>query len=400
MMMGMGMQQDPNMTPESIAGLTRIVEGEVLVLLSLAKQIESAEITLAPANGSLRLDEVIAPVAGSALATFCNAPKANKVNPKLHCGLLGDGAVKVDLFFSNPDALNELVSTEAGQLIKTMNLGDAPFVNGYVAMMKKWMDALGGTGCEVVRFGGEDGFGVDYLMEVKDEAAAIMLLKNMTADMETMGLTNFYANLGMPLALDFKENVREHDGVKIHQLKMNMTMENVAAEQKAQFDALGLDDLSYEFAVVDGVMACTMGKGQVEKLIDAAKAPKADAPKLNARAVYPSGASYYCDIDVGEYMAFTASTMPEMPGNPMPQIAAMLKGAEPVTAAGYRNNGRLMWSVNVPGDLLAKVGQAIMMQQMQQMQMQQAQPASVPMTELVPAQPVTESVVAPEASQP
>lgn len=389
MMMGMGMQQDPNMTPDSIAGLTRILEGEVRILLSLAQQVDAAEVTLTPANGSIRIDKVLSPAAGSQLATFCNAPKVNKANPKLHCGLLNDGAIKLDFCISNSGAWTDLVSAEAEQLIKVMSLGEAPFVNGYVDLLKKWMGAVGGSGCEVVRLGGEDGMAVEYLLEVKDEVAALELMKTMQADMDAMGFTKLYADLGMPMTFGFNENVREHAGIKIHQLKMSMAMENVPAEQKAQFDAMGLDDFSYDVAIVDGVMACAMSKGQIEKLIDTIKNPNPAATTLKAREVYPAGAGYYCDIDIGEYMAFTASTMPAMPGNPLPQIAAMLKDAEPVTGAGFREEGRLMWSVNVPGDLLGKIGQAIMMQQMQQMQ--QAQPASVPMTELVPAQPVTES---------
>ena len=173
----------------------------------------------------------------------------------------------------------------------------------------------------------------------------------------------------MQMEFEFKENVREHAGVKIHQLKMNMSMEQMPATDQAQFDAMGLTNMQYEIAITDGIMAYAMGEGKIEQLVDQIKSPKASAPALKARSVY-SSADFYCDCNVGKYLAFIAAFMPETAGSPMPQFAAMLKDAEPVTMAGYRNTEGFMFSVNIPGDLLAKGGQIAM-----QMQMQQAQPA-------------------------
>lgn len=376
MMMGMGLQQDPNVAPDAAAGLVRIVEGEIRVLLSVAKQVEAAEITLVPANGSIRINKVLSPVAGSRLATLCNSPMVNQWNPKLHSGLLGEGAVKLDFCIANPEALSTFVSAEADQLVTEMKL-EPEAIKGFMDSMKKGLAVYGGTGCEVVRFGGESGFGADCLMEVKDEAIALEQLRTLQADMA--GFTKLYKDLGMPMSFEFKESVREHAGIKIHQLKMSLSMEQMPAEEKEQFDAMGLSNMQYEITITDGVMVYAMGEGKIEQLIAQLKDPTASASMLKARSVYPAGAGFYCDYNIGQYLSFVASLMPEVPGNPMPQIAAMLKDAEPVTLAGYRNNGRLMWSVNVPGDLLAKVGQAIMMQQMQQMQMQQGgAPAAMP----------------------
>jgi hypothetical protein len=48
-----------------------------------------------------------------------------------------------------------------------------------------------------------------------------------------------------------------------------------------------------------------------------------------------------------------------------------MQGVDPITSAGFRTDGLAMWSVNIPGDLIGKVGQISMMMQMQKMQQQQ-----------------------------
>ena len=361
MMMGMGMQQNPGTTPEAIQGLARMLEGEVRILLSMAQQVEAAEVTVIPTNGSIRIEKVLSPVAGSHLATLCNSPTENQWNSKLHSGVLGEGAIQLDFCIANPEALAIFVTAEAEQLIKEMELGEAPLVKSYVELMQKWAKAFGGTGCEVVQFGGGSGFGVAYLVEIKDEPAVLEMLKTMQAS--TAGFLKLYEDMGMPMAFEFKENEREHVGVKIHQLKMSMSLEQMPAEQQGQFNAMGLSNMLYEIAIADGVMACSMGEGKIEKLIDQLKDAKESTSILKARSVYPAGAEFYCDYNIGQYLDFVAELIPETPSNPLSQIAAMLADAEPVTLAGYRNNGRLKWGVNVPGDLLVKVGQVIMMQQ-------------------------------------
>ena len=46
----------------------------------------------------------------------------------------------------------------------------------------------------------------------------------------------------------------------------------------------------------------------------------------------------------------------------------MLQGADPVTSAGFSENEAVMWSINIPGELIGKIGQAAMMIQMRQVQ--------------------------------
>ena len=72
------------------------------------------------------------------------------------------------------------------------------------------------------------------------------------------------------------------------------------------------------------------------------------------------------------------SIMPEMPGNPVPfdKIITTLQGAPPITSAGHNSGGLVQWSLNIPADLLARIGQAALAIQMQKMQQQMTAPAA------------------------
>ncbi|VGO20631.1 hypothetical protein [Pontiella sulfatireligans] len=383
MMMGAGLMQSPGMDTNTVANTTKILEGELRVLLSIASQCEVAELVLAPENGSLRISKTYAPKAGTRLAALMNAPQVNEPNPKIQAGLLGGGTMLLDCTMGNPDALAAFFVGETEQLVKEMKLKDIDMV-GLLDNMKKWMGIYGGTFCESVGFGGDGGFSVNYLMEVKDEKAAMDLFRTMEKDMASF--LKLYENLGMPMGMKFQENVREYKGVNIHQFTVNMDLASMPEEQRAPFETMGLSNMSYDLAIADGVMFYAMGTTKVEDLMDRVKDGSAVAQPLKARSVYPEGGFYYLDYDVASYMEFAASIMPAGPANPLTQMAATLKGASPLTSAGFKQDGLAMWSVNVPGDLIAKYGQMIMMMQMQQMQQMQQGGAPQGMPGAMPVQ--------------
>ncbi|HSR88250.1 MAG TPA: hypothetical protein VLL07_04800, partial [Pontiella sp.] len=365
MMMGMGMQQAPGMDMNSIQSMARILEAEVRILLSLAGQCDTAEIVLAPKDGSLVISKTFVAEEGTHLSTLLNAPKTTVPNPKIQSGLLGDAAVAVDAAMGNPEAVADFFVAETEELMKEMNLQDID-VAAIVASLKKWMNVYSGSFCETVDFGGESGFSVNYAMVLKDEAAALSLFRTMQEDMGPF--IRMYENMGMPMTLEFRENVREHRGVNIHQFRVAMSLNHLPEEQRSQMEQMNLTNIVYDVAIVNGCMLYSMGAPKMETLIDRIMDDAFTASPLKARGVYPAGAFYYCDFDVAAYLSFAASMMPQVPDNPLPQIAALLQGSDPVTSAGFSEDGAVMWSVNIPGGLIGKVGQAAMMIQMRQMQ--------------------------------
>jgi len=371
MLIGMGMaQSSPGMDPASAQGLLRILEGEIRIFRSLAEQCATAEIVLAPNAGSLQFSEIFAAKPGTRLATLMNAPKVNQPNPGIQAGLLGNAAIAVDSTMSNPEAFTSFLIEEMDLLLNEMGLeSSAPLKD----CIKKWMGLFNGSFSETVGFGGKNFVDVNYVLAVKDEASALSLLKSMEQDMAPF--LDLYKSFGMPMSLKFLENVREHNGVKIHQFKVDVSM---SPEQLAAAGAMNmnLSNMVYDVAICDGLMLYSMGGAGIETLIDRVKDAGFQADPLKARSIYPANGFYYCDVDVAKYMAGIASILPQDPNNPMPQLATLLQGADPVTSAGFRDDGLVMWSVNIPGSLIGKVGQAAMMMQMQQMQQAQSMPLS------------------------
>jgi hypothetical protein len=385
-MMGMGMAQSPGMDLAAMESMSRILEGEVRVLLSLAKQCEIFELVLEPKDSGLRVNETLVPAAGTRLAALLNAPKVTTSNPKVQSCMLADAAIAIDCTLANPQALTDFFCEEIELVLKEMDV-ESEAIAGMTDAMKQWAGLYNGSFSESVDFGGDSFINLAYALDIKSEADVISMFKSIEQDMA--GLLEIYKSFGVPMTIAFKENVREHHEANIHHFKVNMTMPAEDAAAAAEMN-LDFSNLVYEVAVCDGLLLVAMGETKVETLIDRVKTADFKAAPLKARGVYPADAVFYCDVDVARYMEGISSIMPADPSNPMPQMAAMLKGADPVTSAGFRENGMVMWSVNVPGSLLAKFGQAAMavqMQQIQQMKNMQQMPAQPPQTFEVPMAP-------------
>ncbi len=367
--MQMGMQQAQTSTTNSPEGMEKILEGEVRVILSLAKQIQSAEINLFPKNGSINLNKIFIPVKGSDLAKLCNAPAINIWNKKLQAGCLGDGTFQVELLLKNPKALSNFIAIEADKLIAEMNL-DASKIKPVIELTQQYLGIYGGTAAESITLGGNKMMGVDYLVEINDSKDALNMLKDAQANMESTGMMEFYNNMGMEMSMALTENVREHRGIKIHEFGITIDIGDLPQEQKQAYEAMNLTNMTSEIAIFDGIMAYSLNGTKIETLIDRQKNPDFVATPLHARKVLPSDGSYYMDIDVGKYIDFIASMMPKgIPNMPdFNQISELLKGAEKITSAGYSTNGKLAYSLKIPGSLITRVGQMAMMMAMKAQQ--------------------------------
>ncbi|NQU39939.1 MAG: hypothetical protein HQ523_08315 [Lentisphaerae bacterium] len=353
--------------------ISRILEGELLVLLSIMEQVAAVEVILAPKDGSLRISKVIDPMAGSRLAALCNAPTRNHWNSRVQAAASRDGAIVVDFCIENTEALAAFVDAETEALIKAMKLEGA--VSASIrTFTQQYMALCGGTISESIFGGKEPGLNIDYVMEINDESAALDLLRSMSSELEASGFMKLYADMGMPISFSFMENVREYKGVNIHRFSTGISMENIPAMQQQQMAAMNLTNMQYEVAILDGVMAYTMGETMMGSVIDRLQTPPATAPSLAARVIFPDGGFCYSDIDMGRYMAFMTSFVPAMPNNPLELMAPLLKDAAPITSAGYRNNGRFEWGLHIPGSLLQSIGKAAMAMQMQRLQTRPARP--------------------------
>lgn len=372
MLMGQGMMQVPGTTANSMQSIMKILEGELRLALSIASQCDQFEVALKPAGGSLRIDKTIVPQAGSRLAGLVSAPKVNEPNAKIRAGYFDGAMIAFDACMANTDAWMEFALAEAGELEKAMHLGEGD-VRAIIEQVGKFWQGLGGSFAEAVDLSAS-GMSVGYLIEVKDEAAAMAMLRQMPTDMAP--LLKLYEGMGIQMTMAFKEKVRSYKGTDIHRLAMTMNMKDQPEEVEEQLEAMGMTNLVYEIAVVDGIMIYTMGGMKMDTAIDRLTDASFTPARLKARAVYPAGGSWYGDIDVARYLSFVAAFMPAEAGAIQPMVS-MLQGTEPMTTAAFREDGCVMFSLNIPGDLIARIGQAVMMQQMQQMN-SGSMPAAMP----------------------
>ena len=354
-----GMNQTLKNSPKQKAFQIKVVQGELSFFLSVLRQIKAIEITLLPDAGSLHISELFVPVSGTPLATFCAAPVVNKPNELLQSGLFKNGTFGVDFFFGNPDAFVQFISGELKKMATELKW-DQKKVDQLLAPSLKLVSLFAGSGAEVVRFDSSTGIGVDYVMAIKDEAAALTLIKEQIS--EKSNLMNFYKNIDMPMEYTFVENARVYKEVKIHQLKMNFKLEKTTPQEQVMYKKMGLSNLTYEIAFVNGVLIGSTVQKELEPLIDQLKSGKINETPLKARAVFPSDATYYIDFNLAGYVNFVAGILPPEAAKAQPvmqNLAASLAG-ESIISAGYRKEGVFKHTTIITGSLIGKLGQFVM----------------------------------------
>lgn len=355
-----GMVMEGNSDTNAAEMASKVLEGELSLLVSLTEQCEVAEIELLPSGGALRINETLVPESGTPLAKLLGAPKTTKPNDRVQAGLLGEGMFRSDMVIDNTDAFLEFFSVELEKMMAVMDLeGDNS--RKILEMSKKWLGVYAGSCSEMMSIDADSGMEIAELMDVTDEVATLELFKTMSQDMNV--LLDFYEALGMPLVLEFKENVRTYNEIQIHEFLMKFDVSEMPAEQKEQLTSMKIDEMRYEVALFDGMALYYMGDDKIETLIDRVKDTTVQPEALEAHGIYPDGGFFYMDFNTAQYLEMISGFIPsELQDGTMPQLIALMQGADPVTMAGFSDKGAVKWSINFPGDLLAKIGTVAMMQ--------------------------------------
>jgi hypothetical protein len=339
--------------------VSKLLEAEVQVLLSLAGQVDIFEEVIAPVDGSINLIETLQPVAGSRLAAYCNAPAVNDYNPAIQSGLLEDGVFKLEACLRKPDAYKALIDGELKNLTTVMEL-DSANLDAWGAYIQRWFDAMGTTICESALTESQT-FGISMIMDVSDEAAMLDALRSMPADLEALGLNKLYESLEMPMSFKFEEHVSTHADVAIHSLSLDLSEAGMSADEAAMMQAM-MGDLNFDVAVFDGVVVYAGGEGAIEKIIDQVKSGAAPTVQLAARNTYPSGGMLYADLDVGGYIRFISKFAGQVAavGQDLDPIVQAFDGAAPIIMSAYGNSGRMQVRCQIPSSLIERIAQMMM----------------------------------------
>jgi len=352
------MHYSRKISPEQKVFQMKVLQGEISLFLSILRQIKTVEITLLPDAGSLYISERFVPVKGSSLATFCTAPVVNKPNKLLQSGLFKRGTIDIDFFFSNPDAFVQFVSGELKKIASELKW-DQKKIDQLLNHSLSLVSLFTGSGAEVLRFDSSSGIVVDYVMAIKDEAAALKFIKEQVS--EKSGVMNLYKGMDIPMKYTYLENARVYKEVKIHQVKMNFDLKKITSKEKLVYEKMGLFNMTYEVAFLNGVLIASTDSKEIESAIDQLKVGKVSGIPLKARAVFPSDASYYIDLNLASYVNFLATVIPPQAGNAqmiLKNLSLALAG-ESIISAGFRKDGGFKHTTIVPGSLIGKLGRFV-----------------------------------------
>jgi len=347
--------------PMATAGFDRLVEAELRVLLSLARQVDSLELALAPGSEGLEIGVGVTATPKSNLDDFFSAPHDSKGLEILKFAP-GTGSVRAVACFESK-AIGDLLQKEMLSLFDRMEFpGTDP--DALMNWTRELMGVFGGSFAMDLFTPGGSLLNGTYLYRIEDPEAALEMFRTMQQKMEATGIAAFYASLGMPMDLTFKENVRQHKGIPIHQMTFHMEMKGMPPNEAKMLGRL-FENLNYELAIVDHHMGYTMGGDSVEDLIDGMLAgAHPDSKPLAAGGRFGPGANLYADLGLSGYLRFLSEIAVEnLPKagieDPLKKMQATFDGAEPILGAAFLAPGESNLKLFVPVDLMKRISEAV-----------------------------------------
>ncbi|MCA9412841.1 MAG: hypothetical protein KC944_16625 [Candidatus Omnitrophica bacterium] len=359
-------------TKEDMAeGMGKFLEAEVYFVYNLASQLDIFEVELSPGQDGISLEVSFMPAENTNFQTLLAESKGGDVS-KMVSMVPADGAIRAEAGY-DVAALQDYTKKEIDKILTQVDwpqeekdelksLAD-PYLkvygSGFVASM------LGDEGGDTFMTG-------YYLCDVENPDEAVEFFKEMNSQFDAMGLTNLYDSMGIEMTFEFKENVKEHQGIPIHQLAMNMDLSKMEnADKEGMADLMkAFSNFTYDVCIVDGYLAYTVGGSSIETLIDLIKkGGDPSIPPLASKKHFGEGGSYYGDLSLEGYLRMFTSIMKGMPqedesfGEVMKQIESVksvFAGAPPISAGLFADREQAKFKLYIPSLLLQKVSQAVM----------------------------------------
>lgn len=348
------LEQAEKATSESVAAPSAdMVQGVFKFYYAVAKRIEILQLSLEPSGETMAMNYDITPVSKAAAGASPSGPSAADLIKLLP----GSGAIRGQAQFDT-----ESMGKIAADILKEVG-GDNSSINAQAVAdwMKECSAAFGGSVALNLMTDAASPVSGAYAFTEKDEAAALKVLRETPSRIESTGLDKFYASMGMPMKVAFKEKVREYKGVPIHQFVMNMEFkQGPSAQQKRMKELLG--NVVYNIASVDKVLLYAVEPEKIDALIDAAKAGSNPAakPLISATKLAPGGSAYF-DYNVGAAMVFAASISANESGTGaevVRGIANAVKDSPPLQVGWYDKSDHYRLTIQMPAETLHAFVQA------------------------------------------
>ncbi len=357
MMPGMMMQgaaQLPEAQMKNMQTMGRLVEGEMRVLVSLASQVDSLEIRVLPSKESLEISHILSAKKDSNLAALITAPDTLIPDPAISASMLEPGTMGIEMFIGNPDALMAFIDAETQKIITEMKLDPAKIAT-WTDMVKSWSTLMSGSLAETFSMSLTEGYSVGYIGTVQDEQKLLTMLEALPEMMQPF--MKMYEEMGMPMQMDLKMNVRNYKDLSIHQYDFSYDIAEMDPLMAEQFKLMKMDKMNSELTVSGNRLLWTMGGQSLDQLIDRLASGEKGGEGLHARKVYPEGGIAYYDLDMGAYMGFVSSMMPDEHMNPVfTTLAENLKNAAPLSGAVFKQENRIECLYKIPVIFLKQFG--------------------------------------------
>jgi hypothetical protein len=339
----------------------------------LFKETNSLSITLNPKPDVLYISETISAVPGTDIADFLSPSVApNKQNK-----LLG---------YLENDAMINYADRDLPSLMKLSSAGFDMFAafdtdgtnSAKIEKLKKLMaDMFNSFGSSIAFSMSIDPqtkppFVAKYVIEVKDEKT----LNQITDEYFTLSsevVNSLYKNMGMQLNFKVKRAADTYKDVSIDSAKLVIKVTDTNSPQAQMINAMYGDGFDYRWAMVDGLLFCTVGGDadtRIRNLIDQAKAggPKQLASEIQAALTLLPNAEKADSIGTFNYLRLFKMVFAIMP-IPMPQVDLPTKSN--INFAASAANGTLSINIALPKEHLMEIVSVFQMMQQQKMQMQQ-----------------------------
>ncbi len=190
----------------------------------------------------------------------------------------------------------------------------------------------------------------EYVMVAEHPDALMKLIREKIAIANSGPLHEFYMGLGMDVRTSSAPLTRDYKGCQVQSYAMTIEPgPNATDLDKEMMAKMFPGKLPVEIAQVGNFVLVDLGE-KIDGLIDRVLAPEGRSPS-RAVMTLPAGAVFYMDFNIVKYMHNVEKTMPEMPKMNLPA------SAPPIIMAGYHQQGRAYYVLQVPLETVSKLGQ-------------------------------------------
>jgi hypothetical protein len=313
------------------------------VLLKFLADVKLIQLDAKLAADAIAIDEIVVAKAGSGLADLFGGPA---VGENRAIGVLSEPGFLTYALQLDPKRLSDFVLRFIDQLKQDPDAADflTPELVQLYEGMGEW---LGSDMAFTMRQTDDLPFASETAMQVKDEAKCLaMVEQGMSLLAPGSAFSNMYKELGMQLSMALEKNVRNHAGVPVHRIKMDIDMQNIPEAQAAQMKKM-IKDMEVAFA--KGYYVASQDPASLDKMIDRVLAgPKAEGVPLHSRELFGAGQRVYADLEFIAMMKATMAMAPPGTPNPVAMFIDQVTSAEPMAFAAAWTGGKSQVKARIP----------------------------------------------------